>query len=200
MEARLPSELSFKGNVAENWALFKQKLENFLIASGKANRPDEVKIAVLLNIIGDQGLSIYNTFEYGTEEDRTKYEYITHLNMEQRRTVQNTRQDQHEGESVDEFTTELKKLASTCEFKEKDVMIRDRLVLGISDKRIQEKLLQSAKEKDVMIRDRLVLGISDKRIQEKLLQSANLELTEAVTICQSMESSTNSQRHIVWTI
>ncbi|KAK9730633.1 hypothetical protein QE152_g14380 [Popillia japonica] len=131
MEARLPSELSFKGNVAENWALFKQKLENFLIASGKANKPDEVKIAVLLNIIGDQGLSIYNTFEYGTEEDRTKYETVLdkfekHCNPLKNLVYEHYKffiRDQHEGESVDEFTTELKKLASTCEFKEKDVSL-----------------------------------------------------------------------------
>uniref|UniRef100_A0A6P7FYL9 Uncharacterized protein LOC114334102 n=1 Tax=Diabrotica virgifera virgifera TaxID=50390 RepID=A0A6P7FYL9_DIAVI len=52
------------------------------------------------------------------------------------------------------------------------------------------------KEKDVLIRDRIVLGVIDERIQEKLLQKPDLSLAEAINISRSMESSVLTQRQI----
>jgi len=48
---------------------------------------------------------------------------------------------QKEGQSVDEFVTELKTLASQCEFKEEDNMVRDSIVFGIGDTDTKNKLL-----------------------------------------------------------
>ena len=62
----------------------------------------------------------------------------------------------------------MKQLANTCEFKESDVLILDRIVLGVRD----------------------------ARIQEKLLQFSTLELNQALDICRSMESSVFTQREI----
>ncbi|XP_025406710.1 uncharacterized protein LOC112680735 [Sipha flava] len=47
----------------------------------------------------------------------------------------------HEGQSFDDFLTELKTLAATCEYKEEDNMIRDRIVFGVKDPEIKDKLL-----------------------------------------------------------
>ena len=50
---------------------------------------------------------------------------------------------QKEGETVDQFITDLKTRAKSCEFGEQtESMIRDRLVLGVSDIRLKERLLR----------------------------------------------------------
>lgn len=148
---RAPEPFSFEGNnVANSWKFWKQKFELFLIASGKSNKEDKIKIAVLLNTLGDQGIQIYNTFEYENEEDEKKYSivlekfdvYCSPLKNLVYEHFKFFKRDQLPHEGIDQFVTALKQLAVTCEFKERDVLILDRLVLGVRDLKIQEKLLQ----------------------------------------------------------
>lgn len=174
MEAKIPPEMCFSGNISQNWKTWKQKFENFLIASGKHRKVEEVKIAVFLNVLGDDGLEIYNTFEL-TDDDKKldtilkKFEEycipIKNLVYEHYKFL---KRDQLDGESVDQFVIELKKLASSCEFAEKNVMIRDRIVLGIKN----------------------------PKIQEKLLEKANVTLEDALNIARALESGEAKQKEI----
>jgi len=53
---------------------------------------------------------------------------------------------QRRGQSYEEYFLELKELANTCEFKTlKDGLIRDKIVCGILDKTLTERLLQEPK-------------------------------------------------------
>ncbi|GFU04967.1 transposon Ty3-G Gag-Pol polyprotein [Trichonephila clavipes] len=65
MEAfRPPAPLQFSlGNVKEKWQKWRQELENYLLATEKDDRTDKIKIAILLNLLGSEGLEIYNTFK-----------------------------------------------------------------------------------------------------------------------------------------
>ena len=58
-----PCKISFDGNVAHKWTMFKQQFNNFLLAMGEAHAADKVKIAMVLNLAGDEALEVYNTFE-----------------------------------------------------------------------------------------------------------------------------------------
>lgn len=175
-DSRLPEIMSFQGNVSNNWRIWKQKFDLYLLASGKSEKPDNVKIAILLNLLGDEGILIYNTFDYAAGEDREMFETIVNKFTAYCNPMKNLvyehfkffKRDQLPGETVDQFITALKQLATSCEFQEKDVLIRDRIVLGIRD----------------------------PRIQEKLLQTANVELNEAIRICQSLECSVATQKEI----
>jgi len=62
MEFRPPKEMSFVNNISEQWKEWYQQFNIFLIASGEANETDERKINILLNLIGTQGIKIYNNF------------------------------------------------------------------------------------------------------------------------------------------
>ncbi|GJQ79083.1 hypothetical protein Trydic_g5339 [Trypoxylus dichotomus] len=89
-----------------------------------------------------------------------EFEFITPLDLMKEKIGINSQKYLLQGESIEQFTTALKELADTCEFKEKDTLIRDRIVLGIRD----------------------------FRIQVKLLQCPNLSLSEAENISRSMET------------
>lgn len=59
---RPPGKIQFtNSNLAEECNKWTQQLKNYLIASEKDIKPDEVKIAILLNFIGNDGLEIYDT-------------------------------------------------------------------------------------------------------------------------------------------
>ena len=71
MEAfKPPSALNLNGNLRENWRRWVQRFELFLTASGKVKETEKVQCAILLHLIGDEALEIYNTFTFSESEDR----------------------------------------------------------------------------------------------------------------------------------
>ena len=80
----------------------------------------------------------------------------------------NTRSRNH-GETIDQYVTELKRLAKDCAYGE------------LSDE---------------MIRDRIVCGTNNSQIKEKLLQAEELDLNKALTIARGIEISTTQIKDI----
>lgn len=150
--AKLPQPLSFNGNISENYRKFKQQFQIYLTASEKTEKDDEVKVALLLNCIGDEGLDVFNNFSL-SETNKKNYQkvieefdsyMIPKKNIIYERYVFNIRV-QKEGEVFESFLQDLKSLVKTCEYKDSDHMIRDRIVIGIKDKELQEKLIRQEK-------------------------------------------------------
>ena len=150
---KLPQGLSFEGNVSENWRRWKQKFEVYMKASGAAGKPEDVKVAILLHCIGDEGLEVYNTFQYAEDENKdllsvnmTKFErYCTPRKNTLFERYQFSERKQLDGETIDQFATELKIRAQSCEFgAENEKMIRDRVVFGVRDVQLKERLLRGS--------------------------------------------------------
>ncbi|GFX37359.1 transposon Tf2-9 polyprotein [Trichonephila clavipes] len=119
------------------------KLENYLLAIQKDDRTDKVKIAFLLNLLGFEGLEIYNTFKL---EWKAKFLEVLQKFEEYCSPQQNAVYERYnffscvqlEGQTIETCVTQLKTLASTCEFAEQENgLIRDRIVL--STKNIHER-------------------------------------------------------------
>jgi len=150
MKYRTPHELSFNGNVAQNWKKWYQQFNIYLIASSKDEENDIRKINALLNLIGPQKVKIYNNFK---KKEKTNFDTVVQAfdqHYEPRKNIIFQRYKfgcciQQEGQSFDDFLTELKTLAATCEYKEEDNMIRDRIVFGVKDPEIKDKLLTISK-------------------------------------------------------
>ena len=98
--------------------------------------------------MGDQGDDILSSFGL-TEEDKNKYDivkekfqgyFVKKHNVIFERAKFNMR-SQMEGESTDSFVTALHGLAEHCNFRDlKEELIRDRLVVGLRDAALSEKL------------------------------------------------------------
>ena len=56
-----PKPLILQGNLPENFRRFKQRFNLYLLASGNSTKADNIKNAILLHVIGDEALEIYNT-------------------------------------------------------------------------------------------------------------------------------------------
>jgi hypothetical protein len=177
--AKPPSELKLDGDNAAEWSFFVQKLNIYLQATKAEKETEEYKGAVLLNCVGEKALKIYNTFKFESEKEKTSFASIQAkftayfaptINVTYERYIFFPR-DMREEESVDEYVTQLKQLSENCEFGT-----------------LSESL----------IKDRLVLGIRDKNVKDRLLRTKNLDLVKAVEIYKAAEI-TNKQMEILCT-
>lgn len=142
-----PSALSLDGNTSENWRRFKQQFDIYLTASGKGNKADEVKIAILLNFAED-AIEVFNTFQFA-EGDKHKLDKVLEQ-FEQycdpRKNVVFERYQfwqitQKDSETVDQFVTRLKNKVKSCEYPSPvDDMLRDKFVFSIRDLQVEELL------------------------------------------------------------
>ena len=140
-----PETLQLQGNVAENFKKFKQSFEIFQVASGLESKAKKIQSMTLLHVVGSDALEIYNTFRWAegdcageceenlhtTECILKKFEnYCTpRKNVTIERHVFFSR-NQAAGETFDQYVTDLKLKAKTCEFQTlTDILIKDRIVL-----------------------------------------------------------------------
>ena len=101
--------------------------------------------------------------------------------------------NQVDGQSVDEYVTELKSRSEHCEFGElKNSLIKDKIVLGVNSKKVQERLLREAElslEKAIQI----CRAAENVKMQAKEIKGASNEASvEAV----SKEESLSKQRNV----
>ena len=165
-----PSQLSFEGNVAENWQRFKQKYEIFVVASGYEKKSNKEKCCMLLNLAGGQAIEVYNTFTYDEKEEQDnpavfieKFEAYCSpkRNITYERHLFNTHM-QSVNETIDAHVTELRLQAKKCEF---GALCNE------------------------LIRDRIIVGIRDDAVRSRLLCEAELDLPKAVDICRVAEQT-----------
>lgn len=146
----LPSPLVMEGNLSENWRRFIQKFENFMAASQYTEEKDERKIAIFFNVIGDDASEALNSMTL-TNDDKKKYDKVIEAfekYCNPRKKILYLRymfysRNQERDETFDHFDTDLSKLVGDCEFHtQKSLILRDRIVLGMSDKELQARLIR----------------------------------------------------------
>lgn len=144
--------LELTGNLSENWRRFKRNYEIFEVATGVSTKEEPIKISTFLNAVGPETVDIFDTLGL-TALQKQSYTEVTKALETFCRARKNTvyerylfyKRDQKDGESFDSFLMDLKKLVRSCEFGEAtDEMMRDRIVMGITDKSLQTKLLETA--------------------------------------------------------
>lgn len=132
----------------EEWEKWIRRFERFRVASGLASRAQEVQVSTLIYSMGDQADDVLRSLAL-SEEDRKSYAVVksTFDNyFGQRRNViferaKFNRRRQDEGESVETFITDLFSLAEHCGYGSlHDEMIRDRIVVGIRNNGLSERL------------------------------------------------------------
>jgi len=164
-------------NLEQSWKFWSQKLVLYMTASGADQKPEATQLAIFLHLIGDEALQVYNTFTFASDEERNQLAVVRQKFQDYcqpRRNIvyeryQFWRQTQAPGENIDAFVTSLRLKAKSCDF---------------------------GTQEDSMIRDRIVLGCPDPRLQERLLREPDLTLTKAQTICRAAEATKEQLRAI----
>ncbi|XP_031334069.1 uncharacterized protein K02A2.6-like [Photinus pyralis] len=148
-----PDPLVLDGNISENWRKFEQRFDLFLVAADLDKKAEGKKVAVFLNVIGEDALELYNTFTFTEEEKKEKtltlikQKFTEYCSPKKNVIFERFKFNsivQAEGQTFDNFLTDLRKAVQTTEYSDPDDMIRDRIVMGIKNKIVQERLLREA--------------------------------------------------------
>ena len=145
-----PEKFSFK---PEEWTRWIRRFERFRKATGMDQKSGENQVNTLVYSMGEEaddimvsfGLTAGDAKQYELVKNRFESHFIVKRNIIFERAKFNLR-SQQEGESVETFITDLHCLAEHCEFGVlKDELIRDRIVVGLKDKKLSEKLQLDSK-------------------------------------------------------
>ena len=154
--------------VAEKWKRFKRAWTSYALATELKDKEEAVQVATLLTVIGEEAREVFFTFTgWAADGDDAKIEPVLakfeeycqpRKNIPFERYRFNCR-SQEPGET---YRTALRKLGENCNFQ--------------------------AITPDEILRDRLVFGISDSKVRERLLRESALTLAKTDEICRAAES------------
>ena len=179
----VPSKLDLSGQLEQNWRKFSRQWKNYSIASRLIKEPKEYQCAVLLACIGEEAQEIYDGLHFEDDEDQNDIDTV--INKFEIFCVGTTNEiyesykfytrKQEQEETIDSYVAVLRKLAKTCNFKDPERMIRDRVVIGIHNDAVREKLLE---QKDLTLdKATQICRAHEASIsQTKSMSSSNQEL------------------------
>ena len=143
---QLPDPFNFK--VPDEWPRWQRHFEQFRVACGLQDASVSMQVNTLLYCLGEEVESVLKSINI-TEEETKYYETVLEKFdsfFQVRRNViferaRFNRRCQHPGESVKQYIVKLYNLVEHCNYGDfKSEMIRDRLVEGILDKTLSERL------------------------------------------------------------
>ena len=141
-----PEKLDF--SKPQEWPNWKQRFDRFRCATKLNKEDEEIQINALIYAMGKEAEHIFKafTFEEGGQKKYNvvlkKFEehFVLKRNIIHERACFH-RRVQKDGETVEAFIRNLYELAEHCEFcPQRDEQIRDRIVIGILDKSLSQKL------------------------------------------------------------
>lgn len=146
-------QLMLEGNNEQMWTSFKEDFTFFMISAGFKTKSDEEKIALLINIGGEELKDIYKSLDLAA--DVTYKDLIK--NLDSYFNVKGNQLSARKGfsmltqkrtESVDQFITRVKSMAKDCDFAdtEQETQMRDRIVFGCLDDNLRERFFKEKYE------------------------------------------------------
>ncbi|KAE8737488.1 hypothetical protein FOCC_FOCC017048 [Frankliniella occidentalis] len=140
-----PAEFSFR---SEDWQKWVKRWKRYAVGSGLAYQDDESKLNTLLYCMGPKADDILLSLplEDGDDEDydRVLEEFNNHFGvcvnvvLERQKFL---RRKQLPNESVDNFITDLHRLAENCKYQTmKEEFIRDNILVGMRDRTLADAM------------------------------------------------------------
>ena len=147
----VPEKLNLNvNNKKKEWEKFLQSWKCYEVATDLSSATEAKKIAILLTIIGSEGMALYNTFEWNNDAEKTvesilkKFESFCSPRRNEtfeRHIFMSCKQEM--SEDVMTYMVKLKNLAESCEYGVmRDSIIRDVFILGLNNDTIRESLLR----------------------------------------------------------
>ena len=166
-----PRPLVMNDNLATNWKQWRKTWQRYEIATGLCKQAGLIRVATFLTIIGEEANKVYDIFTWANSQDeQCLADVLSQFDIycEPRTQVIYERfrfnnRNQRAGESIPAYITELRTIAMNCAHE------------GITP--------------DEILRDRLVLGLKDDGMRERLLRVNDLTLGKALDICKAAEQT-----------
>ena len=133
---------------AEDWASYTERMDQYFLANDVSDAAK--KRAILLSVVGNKTYTLIRDLAAPNMPTDKKYQELVdlltaHLEPKPSVIVERFKFNslfRKEGETAAQFLAELRNLARHCEYgRNLDDMLRDRLMCGINDGKIQRRLL-----------------------------------------------------------
>ena len=173
-----PNPFDFKH--PDDWQKWKRRFDQYRHASGLASGNEQQQVSTLLYCLGEQADDVLSSTGI-SEENRKKYsEVMTKFDdyFKIRRNViferaRFNRRNQLPDETAEEYVTVLFNLVDSCNYGDfREEMLRDRLVVGIRDVALSERLQMDSEltlEKAMkMVRQKEAVHEHNSQLQGKL--------------------------------
>ena len=159
---------------SEPWACYSERLRDYFTSNEIA---DPKKHAILLTVIGPQTFQLLRNLVQPKKLEDFSYDQLIeiltkHYDPAPSQIMQRYKfhtRERGPSESIANYVAELKSIGGLCRFQD-----------TLPD----------------MLRDRLVCGVNDGRIQRALLQEHNLTFERALEIAQSIEAAANDMQRL----
>ena len=155
-----------------NWVEWSEQMTQFFVANDIAN---DKKRAILLSSCGSKCYSLFRSLVSPQSPAEKTYEELIEIMKEHKaprpsvimERFKFNKRDRKEGESIATYVACLRKMTEFCEF---------------------------GTTLNEMLRDRLVVGVNDERIQQRLLSEKELTWEAAISKARSMEAAASNMR------
>ena len=141
-----PTSFNFRN--PDEWQKWRKHFEQFRLASGLSQENEPRQVSTLLYCLGEEAEDVLASANI-TEDDRKKYKSVLGKLDEFFKVRKNViferarfnKRSQREDESAEQYITSLYNLVENCEYGDlASDMIRDRLVVGIRDNALSQRL------------------------------------------------------------
>lgn len=176
IEVSPPKEFNFRE--ITSWPKWLMRFEQFIQIKGN-EKPDKEKCNILLYCMGEESLEIVNQIGKPEKYEDLVNKLTDYFNPRKNlifERAQFNRAQQQPGESNEEYIKKVYKLAQYCEFDKitKEEILRDKLVVGIADRNLSEKLQLKNKLK----LEEAIQMIRENEIQKYQTQQLYQEIQE----------------------
>ena len=172
----------------ESWEHYVERLGQYFLANDIDGEAGDKRRAILLSVCGSKVYKLMSDLLAPTKPSEKSYADLTTLVQEhfspkpseivQRYKFHNRFRKQ--GESIAQFVASLRHLAEHCKFNATlETMIRDRLVCGINDDRIQRRLLS---EKELTYARAYDIAISMETAAKNVLDLQTKDAPPSTTV------------------
>ena len=145
-----PGPLELNGDISMNWNKWIRSYEIYAGAAGVASKPEKVQCNVFLHVAGLDAQMIHSQFEIPDDEleritpliERFRNYCLGKTNLTVVRYRFNSYRQMNE--SMDSYIAGLRARAANCEYGTlHDSLLRDRIICGVADDQLREKLLHT---------------------------------------------------------
>ena len=162
-------------NTPQRWARWEKQFGTYYVAAELDQKSKEVQVARLLNAAGPEAQEIHDLFTFENDDEKKEYKTILKKFRDYCRPKKNVVYERHkfwsrrqnEGEPFDKWLKEVRVIAKDCEFAEEDDMIRDKIVYGVFDKKVQERMLRKS---DLTLKDATDMCRAAEASQSQLVE------------------------------
>ena len=162
-QVRLEPPEPFNFRNPDDWQRWKRRFQQFREASGLSEQAVAKQVSTLLYCLGEEAEAVLSSTN-ATADDRKDYDTVlgkfdAFFQVRKNVRARFNRRNQQSGETAKQYIMALYDLAQYCDYKDmKEEMIRDRLVVGIRDSALSEKL---------QLNSELTLEIAKKKIRQR---------------------------------